>query len=244
MCISDSLSLSHSLFLSSRPEGEACKQKWEKKKEKFFFFFFFFPSLSSGPSFFLLIFSPSPSLQTRTEKSLVSSFLPFYLLGWWKSLDQKWTGLWCIYPGVCKWGRDPSTPTKWWGRKGKGFYFYFLFRGRRDKTQGALVKQKVSRKGQQKNLEESNKRRKMKISWKEAKAKSRSQFIWYSIHFFNRVRTPPFFFFSPVRSSIQLIDCHGGPFFFFSFTLNHNTICIPLVGGQCGWDGEENWYVE
>jgi hypothetical protein len=26
--------------------------------------------------------------------------------------------------------------------------------------------------------------------------------------------------------------------------LNHNTICIPLVGGQCGWDGEENWYVE
>lgn len=214
---------SRSLILFFSPAGRKEKHasRNERRRRKSFLFFSFFPSFSHPGLvfFFLLIFSQSPSLQTRTEKSLVSSFLPFSLLGWWKSLDQKWTGLWCcIYPGVCKWGRDPSTPHQMMRSNGKRFLFLF-FRGRRDKTQGALVKQKVSRKGQQKNLEESNKRRKMKISWKEAKAKSKSQFIWYSIHFFNRVRTPPFFFFfSPDRSSIQLIDCHGGPFFYsFSF---------------------------
>jgi hypothetical protein len=52
----------------------------EEGKVFLFFSFFLYFSLSSGPSFFLLIFSPSPSLKTRTEKSLVSSFLPFYLL--------------------------------------------------------------------------------------------------------------------------------------------------------------------
>jgi hypothetical protein len=68
----------------------------------------------------------------------------------------------------------------------------------------------------------------MKISRMEAEARSRRQFIWYSIHFFSSIEFElPFSLF--VRSSIHLIDCHGGP-----FTLNRNTICIPLVGGQCG----------
>ncbi len=76
------LALSFSFFSpAGRKEKHASRNERRRRKSFLFFFLSFFPSLSSGPSFFLLIFSPSPSLQTRSEKSLVSSFLPFYLLG-------------------------------------------------------------------------------------------------------------------------------------------------------------------
>lgn len=129
MCISDSLSLSHSLFLSSRPEGEACKQKWEKKKEKFSIFFFLSFFLSSGPSFFFFfLFSPNLHLCRHAQKNLWS--LPSCPSLYWDD-ERVWIRSGRVYgaasiPGFVNEAEIRQPPTKWWGRMGKGFYFYFF----------------------------------------------------------------------------------------------------------------------
>jgi hypothetical protein len=199
MCISDSLSLSHSLFLSSRPEGEACKQKREKK-QKFLFFFFL-----SHPALFFFHLRPFADMHREISGLLLLPFSSLYL-----DDERVWIRSGRVYgtsiPGLVNEAEIRQPPHQMMRPKAKVFFcfylFFFFFLKKEDETEGELIgcqTERVYRKGQHKTRERIKQKKSWKISRKKAKAKrSRRQFIWYSIHFsffFNRVRIP--FFFSP-----------------------------------------------
>lgn len=158
------------LSFSGRPEEpeEARKQKWTKSKV---FSHWAFPFFSSS-------FADTHSRRKKNRYLFLLYFIfPLSLLGWWKSLDQKSTGLWYIYSGVCKWGRDPSNPTKWWGRKQMFFFSFLLRQKKRERLSVCQTSFNCkSEWGYKQNREQKSKKKKNRNV-------TSSFWLWYSIHF-------------------------------------------------------------